>query len=217
MEIENKVALPFKDAFFRTFIAYNWPASGPTIFLTRNTWENRRNLERYKTPTTAPTGTFDCSAVFPHLAKRALAEDFEQFKLRWISFLTALFHMVGDRNLLICPFILHKQYQYETSTRDGRYVILHACKHTHMPQHLKPIITYTVWERLSLLHGLVHDLMPIDLQPNQQVSSEESGTVNTFTKPVHPCFRLSRTMTAAAARPHVWWRIQQMKSMSHMQ
>lgn len=38
------VTLPFKDAFFRTFIAYNWPASGPNIFLTRNTWENRRYL-----------------------------------------------------------------------------------------------------------------------------------------------------------------------------
>ena len=43
----------------------------------------------------------DCSTVSPHLAERALAEDFEQFKLRWISFLTALFYMVGDRNLLI--------------------------------------------------------------------------------------------------------------------
>lgn len=47
---KTTVALPFKDAFFRTFIAYNWPASGPTIFLTRNTWqkENERILDRYK-------------------------------------------------------------------------------------------------------------------------------------------------------------------------
>lgn len=37
--------LPFKDAFFRTFIAYNWPASGPRIFLTRNTCEDRRDLD----------------------------------------------------------------------------------------------------------------------------------------------------------------------------
>lgn len=87
----------------------------------------------------------------------------------------------------------------------------------HMLHDLKPIITYTVQERLSLLHGLVHDLMSIELQPDQQISSEESATVNTFTKLVHPCFQLSRTMTAAPARPHVWWNIQQMKSMSHMQ
>lgn len=91
-------------------------------------------------PTIALMETLDWSAVFPHLAKRALAEDFEQFKLRWISFLTALLHMVGDRNLLICPFVLHKQYQYLTSTQDSRYVILH----THLLQDLKPTITYTV-------------------------------------------------------------------------
>lgn len=52
--------------------------------------------------------TFDLSAPFPHLAERALAEDFEQFKLRWVGFLAALFHMVGDGNLLVCLFILHK-------------------------------------------------------------------------------------------------------------
>lgn len=75
-------------------------------------------------------GTSDWYAPFPHLAKGALAEDFEQFKLRWISFLTALFHMMSDRNLLICPFILHKQYQHETAIQDCRYVSLHA--HTHI-------------------------------------------------------------------------------------
>ena len=73
--------------------------------------------------------TFDWSALFPHLAKRALAEDFEQFKLRWISFLAALFHMVSDRNLLICPFILHKQYQNETTG-----ISSHTHKDTHMLQ-----------------------------------------------------------------------------------
>lgn len=77
--------------------------------------------------------TLDLSALFPHLAKRALAEDFEQFKLRWISLLTALFYMVGDRNLLICPIILQKQCQYETGTQGCRYVILHAHKYTHGP------------------------------------------------------------------------------------
>ena len=110
--------------------------------------------------------TFDRSALLPHLAKRALAEDFEQFKLRWISFLAAFFHMVSDRNLLICPFVLHKQYQYEAA---GMSSYMHTHAHTHMLRDLKPVITYTVRERLSLLHGLVHDLMPIDLQPNQQV------------------------------------------------
>lgn len=36
--------------------------------------------------------------------------------------------MVSDRNLLICPFILHKQYQHETAS----YANLHA--HTHAPR-----------------------------------------------------------------------------------
>lgn len=57
--------------------------------------------------------TSDLPSQFPHLAERALAKYFEQFKLRWISFLTALFHMMSDRNLLICPFILYKQYQHQ--------------------------------------------------------------------------------------------------------
>lgn len=120
--------------------------------------------------------------------------------------------MMGDRNLLICPVILHKQYWYETRTQDCRYVTLRVWKGLD----LTPVVTYTVRERLALLHGLVHDLMSIDLQPNKQIS-EDSATVNTWTKLVHPCFQLSRTMTAAPARPHVWWNIQQMKSMSHMQ
>lgn len=51
----------------------------------------------------------DPSILCAHLAKRTLAEDFEQFELRRIGFLTTLFHMMGDWNLLICPFILHKQ------------------------------------------------------------------------------------------------------------
>lgn len=79
-------------------------------------------------------GTSDWYAPFPHLAKGALAEDFEQFKLRWISFLTALFHMMSDRNLLICPFILHKQYQHETAIQDCRYVSLHAHTHIYAPR-----------------------------------------------------------------------------------
>lgn len=45
LQKESWVELPFKDAFFRTFIAYNWPASGPRIFLTRNTCEDRRDLD----------------------------------------------------------------------------------------------------------------------------------------------------------------------------
>lgn len=32
-----KANSPFNDAFLRTFIAYSWPASGPIIFLTKNT------------------------------------------------------------------------------------------------------------------------------------------------------------------------------------
>lgn len=78
--------------------------------------------------------TFDLSAAFPHLAERALAEDFEQFKLRRISFLTALFHMVGDRNLFICPFILHKQHQYETATQNYRSDILHTRTYAQRPE-----------------------------------------------------------------------------------
>lgn len=144
----------------------------------------------------------DCCAPFPHLAKRALAEDFEQFKLRWISFLTALFHMMSDRNLLIRPFILHKQYQYETTIQDAS-MSADTHTHIHMFQDIKSIITYTVRKRFSLLHGLVHDLMPIYLQPNQQVSSEESGAVSTFSTLVHPRCQLIRTLTVADASLNV--------------
>lgn len=78
----------------------------------------------------APLDMSDWRTPFPYLAKRALAEDFEQFKLRWISFLTALFHMVGDRNLLIRSFILHKQHPHETAIQDRR----HVSRHTHVPR-----------------------------------------------------------------------------------
>lgn len=189
------------------------------IFLTRNTCEKKSQKSTNSFISFSWWQYGICLLLCScHLAKRALAEDFEQFKLRWIGLLTALFYMMGDRNLLICPVILHKQVQYETGTHGCCYSILHAHNNNNnnMLQDLKPIITYTVWERLSLLHGLVHDLMSIDLQPDQQIS-EESTTVNTSTKLVHPCFQLSRTMAAAPARPHVWWNIQQMKSMSHMQ
>lgn len=66
---------------------------------------------------------------FPHLAKRALAEDFEQFELRWISFLAALFHMVSDRDLLIGPFILHKQPALKKKK------IKHARLRVYVPEH----------------------------------------------------------------------------------
>ena len=66
---------------------------------------------------------------FPYFAKRALAKDFKEFELRWISLFAALLNVMGDRDLLIGAFI-------------------------------------TVCERLSLLHGLVHDLMSIDLAAN---------------------------------------------------
>lgn len=88
-----------------------------------------------------------CLLCFPHLAKRALAEDFEQFKLRRIRFLTALFHMVGDRNLLICPIILHKRYQYETATQHSRCAIRNA--HEHTRRALEPIIILTQCEKDS--------------------------------------------------------------------
>lgn len=167
--MENTVALPFKDAFFRTFIAYNWPASGPRIFLTRNTWKNRRNLE---SALHWPKHLI-CLFCVVHLAKRTLAKDFEQFKLRWIRFLTALFHMVSDRNLLIGPFILHKE--------KTAYNICHL---SFLPQGHKLIFTYTVWESFSLLHGLIHDLMAIDLQANQ-VSLNEPRTMISATKHVN--------------------------------
>lgn len=54
--------------------------------------------------------------------------------------------------------------------------------HAHNPKPHKPVITYTVWERLSLFHGLIHDLMPIDLQSDQQVSSGD-GNSEHFHKP----------------------------------
>lgn len=38
--------------------------------------------------------------------------------------------------------------------------------------------TYAVWERLSLLHGLIHDLMPIDLRTNQISSEGASAATN---------------------------------------
>lgn len=146
--------------------------------------------------------TYNWSSKFSHLAERALTEDFEQFKLRWISFLTALFHVVGDRNFLICPIILPKKFVYE---RQKRLQVYRAHRCTQKPQRRKS--TYTVWERLSLFHGLIHDLMSIDLQPNQQILYELT-TASNFTNRIHPYFSLSRTMTAAAARPHVWWKIQ---------
>lgn len=85
---------------------------------------------------------------FNHLAKRALAEDFEQFKLRWISLLTALFYMMGDRNLLICPIVLHKQYQYEKGTQGWTHVILHAHKHIHAPRPQAHYYLHSVRETL---------------------------------------------------------------------
>lgn len=107
----------------------------------RSSWreipERTREIQKdTDTSTIALMETFYLSAEFPHLAERALAEDFEQFKLRWISFLAALFYMVGDRNLLICPFVLHKPYQYETAAQDCRSIILHAPRpHAHHYLH----------------------------------------------------------------------------------
>lgn len=37
----NNLNLPFSVAFFKTFMAYSWPASGPVTFLTRNTFAKK--------------------------------------------------------------------------------------------------------------------------------------------------------------------------------
>lgn len=37
----NNFNLPFSVAFFKTFMAYSWPASGPVTFLTRNTYAKK--------------------------------------------------------------------------------------------------------------------------------------------------------------------------------
>ena len=43
VEIRSDEAIPFRVAFFNTFMAYNVPLSGAVIFLTRNTC-NDQNL-----------------------------------------------------------------------------------------------------------------------------------------------------------------------------
>lgn len=162
---QNLTALPFKDAFFRTFIAYNWPASGPRIFRTRNTWENRRNV-RNKHPRRSHRWKHSVGPLcFLTLPKepwpRTLSNSnwdgsaFSQPSFTWWVIGISLYVPSSYTNNIS----MRQQVSHPTRTNT------HICSN--------PIITYTVRERLSLLHGLVHDLMPIDLQPNQQVSSEE--------------------------------------------
>lgn len=189
-------ALPFKDAFFNTFIAYNWDASGPTSFLTRNTWKkqaefrraserdgnlwaNHLTLPKEPWPRTLSNSNWDGSA-------------FSQPSFTWCVIGISLYVPSSYTNIGV-----------------------RGCRNDEPPERSG---TYTVWERLSLFHGLVHDLMSIDLQPDQQVLNEKTSTANYFTRRIPHCFSSNRTKSTAAARPHVWWKVwKNEKSMSHGQ
>lgn len=136
----TNTALPFKEAFFSTFIAYNCPPSGPTIFRTRNTWKPKRKHSKREADVSSDRSTLD---YFPYLAKRALTEDFKKLKLRRIRFLTALFHMMGDGNLFIRAVFLRERYRDETKTlaHEGwkvRCRYLHSVRKTLPPPLARP-------------------------------------------------------------------------------
>lgn len=77
-------SVPFSDAFFRTFIAYIFPASLPSIFLTKNTYRNKNRIETriFVTCLLSPTLPLDSST---HLSERPLPKNFQKLELRGIT------------------------------------------------------------------------------------------------------------------------------------
>lgn len=76
---------------------------------------------------------------FSHFAKWALAEDFEQFKLRGISFLAALFHVMSDWNLLVCPFILRGNSRCKKTVQiKHMQMCSKACRYLHSERTALP-------------------------------------------------------------------------------